>query len=331
MQSADSVPVSYECASFSHWRDAVCATFVDLDCKRPNPEKFWGKIERRKLFDMAFVDVSALEHSAIRDKGRIARSDDDFYLLSLLHRGEMTIVQRGRTARLGPGDFAIYDTSEAYQIHLDQPFAQTVLKIKRKDISDRLLNASSLTARRVAGDTGIGHLASHFVRELRTQLDNIYPPSAHQLRMTLLDLVSGALKELGGDATPPAREGQTLLLHRILQFVEDNLHDENLSCETVAQSLGVSGRYLRKLFEGRSHSLSEWIWHRRLEEAHRSLTDIQSAQRSVTAIAYDLGFKDPAHFSKAFRTRFGLTPRECRHLSTADRSYGQAMPLRTRS
>ncbi len=331
MQNLIEFPTSFECSSFSKWNDAVCETFVALDCQRSDCDRFWGKIERRKLFDLPFIEVSAYGHTAIRDTRNAAKSDDDFFLLSILHQGEMTIVQRDRTAKLMPGDFAIYDTSEAYQILLNKPFVQSVLKIRRRDITDRVLNASHMTARRITADRGIGHIASNFIRLLSAQLNDIDPQGARQLRTTLLDLVCGAFKELEGELTLPSTESQNLFLHRILQFVEDNLHDENLSCETIAQALGVSGRYLRKLFEGRKQSLSQWIWCRRLDEARRALADFQSVQRSMTAIAYDLGYKDPAHFSKAFKAKFGQTPREFRQMLFAESTINERMPLQTNS
>jgi AraC-like DNA-binding protein len=59
-------------------------------------------------------------------------------------------------------------------------------------------------------------------------------------------------------------------------------------------------------------SVSELIWSRRLDQARRDLADPLRSHISVTAIAYDVGFKDSAHFSRAFKNRFGLTPGECR-------------------
>ena len=312
MQLADRSFTQRDCSSFSFWRDTVCATFVELDCRQHGSDRFKGQIQSRRLLDVSFATVAATPHTVVRDAQRIARSKDDDFLLSIIHEGEMGIEQRGRMTRLRPGEFAIYDTAEPYRIVLDQPFVQSVLRFSRKEINDRLLNPSLLTSRAVGGDKGMGAIASTYIRQLSAQLEDVSPMSGRQLRNTLLDLVTASLKDLTGESVPPVREGHHFFLNRALRFVEDNLLDESLSCESVAQALGVSSRYLRKLFEGRQHSLSEWIWHRRLEESLKSLGESQGAQRSITAIAYDLGFKDPAHFSKAFKVKFGMTPREYR-------------------
>ena len=58
--------------------------------------------------------------------------------------------------------------------------------------------------------------------------------------------------------------------------------------------------------------MAGWIRERRLERCRRDLTDPTLADWSVTAIALRWGLTDPAHFSRAFRTAYGLSPTEYR-------------------
>ena len=52
-----------------------------------------------------------------------------------------------------------------------------------------------------------------------------------------------------------------------------------------------------------------WLMERRLAEAHRLLT---TTHEGVAAIAAKVGFTDPFHFSRSFRTRYGASPRQIR-------------------
>lgn len=305
----------YTSTNFIHWRDAICDTFVDLDCRRYDNNDFSGWIERRSFLETRFVRVGATRHWVSRDKARISRANTDFILLSIMLDGQGTIFQNGREALLRSGDFAIYDTTLPYEFVLDKPFEQTVLRIKRSEFCQRVGDVQHLTARTISGQNGTGRIASHFIRELCSQLDTVGTASARPIHDTMLDLVASALGELDSGPQGPGREARHLLIQRVLRFVEDNLFGDQLSCEHVARALGISERYLRKLFADREYSLSEWIWHRRLEEARRKLLDRRSAQLSVTSIAYDCGFKDTAHFSRAFRAKYGMTPRDCRNVS----------------
>ena len=302
----------YRSTSFRHWRDAICDTFVDLDCQHDANSQFEGWIDRRSFLESRFVRVGATRHWVSRDKARIARAGTDFILLSILLKGQGTIVQNGREAWLEPGDFAIYDTTLPYQFHLNSAFEQTVVRIRRDEFCQRVGDVHALTARTVSGREGTGRIASHFIRELSDQIDTISSGSARPVHNTMLDLVASALGELNGGPGAPSGEARHLLVQRVLRFVEDKLDDDQLSCEQVARAHGISERYLRKLFEDRDQSLSEWIWHRRLEEARRRLADRKSTRSSITTIAFDNGFKDVAHFSRAFRTKYGITPRDYR-------------------
>jgi AraC-like DNA-binding protein len=51
-----------------------------------------------------------------------------------------------------------------------------------------------------------------------------------------------------------------------------------------------------------------------LERARAAIECSQATGQSITQIAYDWGFKDPAHFSRAFRARYGETPSASRQV-----------------
>ena len=158
---------------------------------------------------------------------------------------------------------------------------------------------------------GAGKLASMFIRQLHTEIDDIDPISVARLHASTVDLLATALAEQGGIGGT-SNESHLLLRRRVSAFIEDHLGDPNLSCEMIASAQRISQRYLRKIFETSSQSVSELIWTRRLDQAKRDLADPLLSHVAITAIGYDLGFKDAAHFSRSFKTKFGLTPRDYR-------------------
>lgn len=135
-----------------------------------------------------------------------------------------------------------------------------------------------------------------------------------RLHATGVDLLATAFAEQAGVGFCVS-ESHTMLRRRISDFIDRHLCDPELSCMSIAAAHGISERYLRKLFAGGSLSASDLIWSRRLERARRDLIDPLRAHRTVTAIGYDVGFKDAAHFSRAFKARFGITPTEQRRAS----------------
>jgi AraC-like DNA-binding protein len=85
---------------------------------------------------------------------------------------------------------------------------------------------------------------------------------------------------------------------------------EDLTAETLAEIAGVSLRTLQRIFRERfDTSPMSWLMEARLLEAARL---IRAGDDPVTKIAYRVGFKDPSHFTRRFKARFGVSPNEYR-------------------
>src|SRR5262249_7681369 len=101
-------------------------------------------------------------------------------------------------------------------------------------------------------------------------------------------------------------------LLRARRFIDRHLGDPALSPPKIALELGISVRYLARIFEVSGQTVGSWILERRLERAYRTLGSRAFSHRSISATAYAAGFNDAAHFSRAFRKRYGLSPRDHR-------------------
>jgi AraC-like DNA-binding protein len=289
------------------WADLVCSSFVELDCEVPAPEAFHGKIDRLQAGELELYHVTSSQHVVTRTRARIARSNEDGFLLSLQTSGRGTVSQGGRQAVLQAGDFAIYDTTRPYDLRFDDDFSQLVLRLPRRIVTGRIAEIDRLTAQPIAGNRGMGKLASTFLRELHAQLGDLDPLSLPRVHASAVDLIAAAVAEQSGSHVETS-ECHLLLRRRVSAYIDRNLADSRLSCETIAAAHGISARHLRKVFEDASMSVSELIWARRLEQARRDLIDPLHAHVSVTSIGYDVGFKDSAHFSRAFKSAFDVTP-----------------------
>lgn len=299
------------------WRDLVCSTFVELDCQRAPSGDFFANLRSRDFLDLQWARIDAAGQRVTRSRGQIARSRHDCFLVNLQLSGRSSLHQNGRMAELTPGDFVLYDTTQPYEMLFDAPFSQLVLRIPRAQLAHRLVDAERLTAYAVSGHHGTGQLASSFLNQFFEQIDALAPASATRLQTSTIDLLTAALAEQSGRQERGQSENTTLLMQRILRYIEAHLADPGLTCQSVAAAHGISERYLRKLFEDHPFNPSAWIWHCRLERARSDLLDPLCAYRSVTSIGYDWGFKDSAHFSRAFKAKYGMAPRALRPVGDA--------------
>ncbi len=103
-------------------------------------------------------------------------------------------------------------------------------------------------------------------------------------------------------------------LTEAVSLMEANL-GEPLPTEEIAQLVGVSRRQLERLFKQHLDQLpSRYYAELRLARARRLL---QQTSQSILQIGLGCGFSSGSHFSNAYRTRFGRTPREERSTRAA--------------
>lgn len=135
--------------------------------------------------------------------------------------------------------------------------------------------------------------------------------SARLLVETALTIIGAAIRT--SEEGVPAR--QTIAdrrLQDVLRFIEVHLSDPQLSTAMVAKGCGISPRYLSFLLRLKGTSFSELVWEQRLEKAKDWLSSSDPREISISEIAYGVGFKSPAHFSRMFKRVYKVNPREFR-------------------
>lgn len=110
-------------------------------------------------------------------------------------------------------------------------------------------------------------------------------------------------------------------LQDVLRFIDIHLSDPKLNAAMVADACGISPRYLSHLFKQSGTSFSTLIWDRRLKIANQWLSSTKPADISIAEIAFGVGFKSPAHFSRLFKRVFKQGPREYRSSGQPDEAH----------
>lgn len=99
-------------------------------------------------------------------------------------------------------------------------------------------------------------------------------------------------------------------LRRTVALIESNLSDAEFGVEKLSREIGLSRSQLfRRMKALTSETPFDFIQTIRMRKAVQLL---EQTDRSVTEIAYDVGFKYPSHFSQLFHARLGKSPKEFR-------------------
>jgi AraC-like DNA-binding protein len=95
---------------------------------------------------------------------------------------------------------------------------------------------------------------------------------------------------------------------RMRDFVEQNLHDADLTPSRICSALNISRSTLYRLCEPLGGA-ARFVLERRLARSHQVLTSATN-RIFLARLAEEVGFKSASQFSRAFRSHFGYTPHE---------------------
>ena len=100
------------------------------------------------------------------------------------------------------------------------------------------------------------------------------------------------------------------LLKVIIDTVNKYVDDANFDVDKFASEIGLSKSTLyRKMKSITGLSTNEFVQIIRLKKAAQLLTE---TDKSVSEVAYEIGFNDPYYFSRAFKKNFNLSPKNYR-------------------
>jgi AraC-like DNA-binding protein len=236
--------------------------------------------------------------------------------IALQVTGSGVLEQHGRTARLIAGNWSICSSSEPYVLSSPTASHRLTMLIPLNRI-ERGIDVRAVTARAFTGTSGVSRLAFGGANWLMEEFTALSMVRADDLADSLSRLMNLAIYER--TRQQPLEPAQRTLADRIREYVAQHLHDPDLSLDTIAHDLNASKRSLHRAVSEVDGSIHNLIWHARLERCREDLRDPTKSQHSIANIAQSWGFKNLTHFSRAFRTRFGMSAREARRAALNER------------
>ncbi len=296
----------------SLWQDIVCDVFVELDCRSDAGDSFRGAITSTGLGPLHCSDVTSSRQRVFRTPARIRRARDERVLVALGVSGAGQVIQDGREAVIEPGQFALYDTTRPYELRFEADFIQTVIQLPRAEVLRRIGATERLTATTFAVDRPLERLTADFLRGCARTAGALGADVGDRLSGQALDLLATTLAERAEAVSFGSTSHRAATLFRVKAQIEARLGDGELTIGQVAAALGLSPRYVNDLLADDGTSFRRHLLARRLEHCRRALAAPAQAHLQIGEIAYRWGFNDLAHFSRAFKERFGLSPRAWR-------------------
>jgi signal transduction histidine kinase/ligand-binding sensor domain-containing protein/DNA-binding response OmpR family regulator len=140
--------------------------------------------------------------------------------------------------------------------------------------------------------------------KLRTQLQDYYRSS----------LTSGVISI----SKPNVTSQDDIFIDRVMKYIEENIENSELSIDGIALFIGLSrSSMFKKIKSLTGLAPVDFIKEIRIQRAAQL---IETGEFNISQVTYMVGMTDPRYFSKCFKQKYGVTPREYKDRCSSERS-----------
>ncbi|MGA2997518.1 helix-turn-helix domain-containing protein [Bradyrhizobium sp.] len=296
---------------FGSWAEDLADAFVPLEPRKIAEQSFRGTISRTDVASIQISRVEATKHVVLRLRSHIARSTGDVYFVNLQLEGVGRYTQRGHEQICGPGDLAIVDTTEPFEIENCRNFGLFCFAVPRQLLPGALAERPRLRLSATEAGCALSRtLAGHAELCLRAKQDSGISTFGAQHVVDLIAHAPGILEERASE-----RAGPSILLSMMLDHIDRHSDDPELAAAALAARFRCSERYVHRLFSTTGRSVGEHVNEKRIAACTSKLLDRNAARKTIAEIAFAAGFRDISHFNRLFKRSNGLAPREFRRVA----------------
>jgi len=237
----------------------------------------------------------------------VRRSSYAYHVLEYVADGAGWVSLDGRKAELRPGTVFAYGPRTDFEVRTDpaRPMVKYFLCLAGREVPHRLARAGVALGR-------VRSFAAH--AELRSLLEELIREGRHHRPLAgrvCAALVEVLLLKLADLATRPVRPGRAAeeLFLRCKATIDARL-DQPVTLKEIATVVGIRPASVCRLFR-RFFGTSpyQYLLRRKMTLAAEWL--VESGQ-TVKETAAAVGFSDPYHFSRCFKTVHGTSPSQLR-------------------
>ena len=304
MQTIFSTAEVPQAEAFDYWVDAwVAITDQRVNVETFEPGNFYAEVQTAAICDITLVDW--------RSSPGISRniSCEDHLVLYL--PGSRTVAQFGDYCfEQNHSSLSLIDCHRPFTARSLEPADRMAVRIPRDTLGQRIRLTKEIVNRPVPlqGDAA---LLTAFARQLvRIGPSTLSPVAVAIVREQMIDLTAVMLSGLTG-VTPRIGAANRYATLKLRAAIDTQLTDPNADRASIAAAAGISERHANRLLALEGTSVWQMMLDRRLNLCRVAIKS--QLQCSISDIASAHGFRDLNQFTRAFKTRYGMTPREYRN------------------
>lgn len=281
-----------------------------------------------RLKSVTLGAVRILRHAGLGRRTSLRRMDHirkdhvDDILISLPFEGRSVFTQGGTEVLLDPGHFAILKISHPFSISITSAksgaeFLQYSAIVPGPMLRLRVPRIDNYCDKAIRITPGAGAIMSSMLEISIREGEALSEAQSRSFGEIMADAIANCIREapeLSGFRAELQVQSHARVREQAEYFIKSNISNPTLGPRLVAEHCKVSARYLNEVFCSASMTVVSLIRETRLDCCRESLLSPELSDRSIFEIALRWGFNDPAHFSRAYKAKFGHSPREDRRL-----------------
>ncbi len=302
------------------WREITKPLFEASPFPDDKGRPLQGLVRSRSVGSLVIASTTFGRQRQRRDRRTVLQSRVDHYMIQVMTSGTLKGDFNGTDVSAAPGDIYIQDLAQTLTCEVEAG-SRIIVHIPRlqmeKAVGSRRVHGAVLKA-----DSPITQLIITYLRGLYFLRGPLPEMEAVAAREAVVTLLAAALNGETPDGAADHSPLGAVLRQRIREFIEQNIHLPDLSPDFIARRFNVSRSHLYRVLAD-DGGVAAVVRDTRLDKAFLELTRSAASPRSITELAYRLGFSSGNQFLRAFRARFGIAPSEALDESWAFGDGGQ--------
>lgn len=291
------------------WREASRPFYETTPIPGSKSGRLEGAIRSREIAGFTLASVTFNSQRYNRDRRIIAWSGLDQFLVAVVKGGEILGDAANNSLTARSGDICILDLTQVLQS--DVTAGGTLSTLIPRGILAKAKGHANLHGVVLQAHLPMTQLITAYLEGLNGLSEHLSNDEIVAVQESLVTILAAALQGLRATGIEELRPLSIALRQRVLDYVDRNLNNPELSLDLIIRRFNVSRAHLYRAF-AEDGGIAGVIRDRRLDAAFLEITQTDMIPRSIAKIAFEHGFSSASHFSRSFRERFGLMPGEAR-------------------
>lgn len=297
--------VSLRSAGHQEWSRMLGQLPMSFDYTPESSRDFRASMTRRPYGQTIYNYMAVEPCTCRRDHEGSLSADGDYISMALHVDGYQSFTQGDHHLEVGPGDLFFWRADIPSASRVGKAVIAKSIMLPRSLLERRIGDVDALAGKKLNGNAPLTQVIASHVNAVHDLIDDLPPASRTNLTLAVFEVALLGL--------PPEDDGSQIdrgkyeLYKRVMRFIRDNV-EEDLTVGLAAASCGISVRTLQKVLAAYGCTFGGALRMERLKCASRLLASDGARSVSITEIAHRFGFHDLAHFSRHFKSEYGVSP-----------------------